>query len=84
MEYFDIHNPDAALIQPDWHGWIHHVFDETPDEMRAIEAKKDGTRVFETEKSLLKGSDATISTYVGFNEDKNAHLPHHNLTQYRL
>ena len=20
------------MIQPEWHGWMHHMFDETPDE----------------------------------------------------
>jgi len=23
------------MIQPEWHGWMHHVFDETPDEMNS-------------------------------------------------
>jgi NADH:ubiquinone oxidoreductase subunit len=32
VEYNDIHNFDASMIQPEWHGWIHHVFDETPNE----------------------------------------------------
>ena len=31
VEYGDIHNPDASMIQPEWHGWMHHVFDETPE-----------------------------------------------------
>ena len=29
-------DPDASMIQPEWHGWMHHMFDETPDEMSAI------------------------------------------------
>ena len=33
VEYADIHNPDAAMIQPEWHGWMHHMFDETPAEV---------------------------------------------------
>ena len=36
VEYADIHDPDASMIQPEWHGWMHHMFDETPDEMSAI------------------------------------------------
>jgi NADH:ubiquinone oxidoreductase subunit len=32
VEYSNIHNYDATMIQPEWHGWMHHVFDETPDE----------------------------------------------------
>tara|TARA_B110000090_G_C13077661_1_gene329743 strand:+ start:172 stop:447 length:276 start_codon:yes stop_codon:yes gene_type:complete len=27
VEYSDIHNPDATMIQPEWHGWMHHMFD---------------------------------------------------------
>lgn len=37
VEYKNIHNPDATMIQPEWHGWMHHMFDETPDEMDKIE-----------------------------------------------
>jgi hypothetical protein len=24
------------MIQPDWHGWMHHMFDETPEEMKTM------------------------------------------------
>lgn len=34
VEYANIHNPDPTMIHPDWHGWMHHMFDETPDEYR--------------------------------------------------
>ena len=27
VEYADIHNYDAAMISPDWHGWMHHMTD---------------------------------------------------------
>lgn len=37
VEYSNIHNPDASMIQPEWHGWMHHMFDETPAEMDAME-----------------------------------------------
>jgi len=33
VEYADTHNPDATMIQPEWHGWMHHMFDETPAEV---------------------------------------------------
>ena len=33
VEYADIHNPDATMIQPEWHGWMLHMFDETPAEV---------------------------------------------------
>jgi NADH:ubiquinone oxidoreductase subunit len=32
VEYSDIHNPDASMIAPEWHGWMHHVFDEIPNQ----------------------------------------------------
>ncbi len=30
VEYADIDNFDATMIQPEWHGWMHHTFDEPP------------------------------------------------------
>ncbi|CAM9156921.1 unnamed protein product [Heterosigma akashiwo] len=32
VEYKDIHNYDAAMVPPEWHGWLHHQTDYTPDE----------------------------------------------------
>eukprot|EP00600_Ochromonadales_sp_CCMP1393_P005630 CAMPEP_0174968772 /NCGR_PEP_ID=MMETSP0004_2-20121128/8334_1 /TAXON_ID=420556 /ORGANISM="Ochromonas sp., Strain CCMP1393" /LENGTH=164 /DNA_ID=CAMNT_0016218071 /DNA_START=235 /DNA_END=732 /DNA_ORIENTATION=- len=32
VEYANIHNYDPTMIQPEWHGWMHHVFDETPND----------------------------------------------------
>ena len=84
VEFADIHNPDPVLITPDWHGWMHHVFDETPDEMRLV----DGTAA---DGSLVDGqfdiervdSDAVFTTHLGLARDKTGDLPHHNLSQYR-
>ncbi|MCP5038623.1 MAG: NADH:ubiquinone oxidoreductase subunit NDUFA12 [Rhodobacteraceae bacterium] len=25
--------PEASRVSPDWHGWLHHTFDENPAEM---------------------------------------------------
>eukprot|EP00286_Rhodomonas_abbreviata_P002486 CAMPEP_0181347456 /NCGR_PEP_ID=MMETSP1101-20121128/33890_1 /TAXON_ID=46948 /ORGANISM="Rhodomonas abbreviata, Strain Caron Lab Isolate" /LENGTH=190 /DNA_ID=CAMNT_0023459675 /DNA_START=35 /DNA_END=607 /DNA_ORIENTATION=- len=36
VEYADIHNPDATMIQPEWHGWMHHMFDETPNDPQRV------------------------------------------------
>lgn len=33
VEYSNIHDYDATMIQPEWHGWMHHMYDETPDEV---------------------------------------------------
>lgn len=32
VEYADIHNFDPTMIQPEWHGWMHHMYDEVPGE----------------------------------------------------
>jgi len=37
VEYANVHDPDASAITPEWHGWMHHTFDETPDELDKIE-----------------------------------------------
>jgi NADH:ubiquinone oxidoreductase subunit len=37
VEYSNLHDPDASMIQPEWHGWMHHMFDETPQELDAME-----------------------------------------------
>jgi len=37
IEYADIHNYDASMIQPEWHGWMHHMFDETPNDPPMIQ-----------------------------------------------
>jgi NADH:ubiquinone oxidoreductase subunit len=37
VEYSNLDNPDATMIQPEWHGWMHHAFDETPQELDAME-----------------------------------------------
>ncbi len=63
VEYADIHNPDAAMIQPEWHGWMHHMFDETPDQLDQIEKDiMDTTEV----------THAIYDTHVGHIEDKEA------------
>lgn len=60
IEYADIHNPDAAMIQPEWHGWMHHMFDETPEEMEKIEKETlDTTTV----------THAIYNTHVGLIDD---------------
>jgi len=60
VEYANIHNPDATMIQPEWHGWMHHVFDETPEEMDALAAKR---RIEQT--SLHSDANAIFTTHVG-------------------
>jgi NADH:ubiquinone oxidoreductase subunit len=56
VEYADIHNPDATMIQPEWHGWMHHMFDETPDEMK-LEFEVLGS-------ALASDADATFPHHV--------------------
>jgi len=54
----NIHNPDATMIQPEWHGWMHHVFDETPAEMDALAEKR------RIERTSLR-SDAVYTHHIG-------------------
>ncbi|EKX41318.1 hypothetical protein GUITHDRAFT_112529 [Guillardia theta CCMP2712] len=37
---------DPALVPPEWHGWLHHITDTTPDEIK----RKHGDAKFLTEK----------------------------------
>mmetsp|Transcript_43192 Transcript_43192/g.119462 ORF Transcript_43192/g.119462 Transcript_43192/m.119462 type:complete len:189 (+) Transcript_43192:33-599(+) len=32
VEYANIHDYDASMIPPEWHGWMHHTYDETPND----------------------------------------------------
>ena len=83
-EYSDIHNPDPVLITPDWHGWMHHVFDETPDEMRVLEARGlNGKLAGQFDIGDRVDSDAHFTTHSGKVEDATKEFPHHDLTQYR-
>lgn len=43
VEYADIHNFDASMIQPDWHGWMHHMYDEVPGEEKPFEYRPTDT-----------------------------------------
>lgn len=31
---------EASRIPPDWHGWIHHIYDEPPSSNKALTRKK--------------------------------------------
>ena len=84
VEFADIHNPDPVLITPDWHGWMHHVYDETPDEMRLVDQQNASGQLIEGQFDIERvESDASFTTHLGLARDKTAHLPHHNLSQYR-
>lgn len=41
VEYADIHNFDPTMIQPEWHGWMHHTADEIPGEVIKVEKRGD-------------------------------------------
>ena len=43
VEYSNIHDYDASMIQPEWHGWMHHVFDETPEEAASLAFNAEAT-----------------------------------------
>jgi NADH:ubiquinone oxidoreductase subunit len=51
VEYANIHNPDPTQIAPEWHGWMHHVYDETPNEYK-----------FSKNPAIAQASDAVAAT----------------------
>ena len=71
IEYSDIHNFDASNIQPEWHGWMHHVYDETPDQ-DDLKAKFSPT---------VEHSDAKYDTHLGAFNDVS--LPQNNVSFHR-
>jgi NADH:ubiquinone oxidoreductase subunit len=74
IEYADIHNPDAAMIQPEWHGWMHHMFDETPEEMDAVE------------KDIIATTEVThaiYNTHVGRIDDKDIPILNQSTNRHR-
>lgn len=73
VEYKDIHNFDASMIPPEWHGWMHHTFDETPTEM-------DVKQALEGVKTLYK-SDALYKNHVADGKPMEYHM--HNRSTWR-
>jgi NADH:ubiquinone oxidoreductase subunit len=71
VEYSNIHDFDATMIQPEWHGWMHHVFDEVPDE----------STQFEVAPTTLE-SNAIYHDHVGYTDYKPTEQL--NLSQYRF
>jgi len=39
VEYSDIHNYDASMVPPEWHGWLHHQTDFTPDKEPSLASR---------------------------------------------
>eukprot|EP00595_Chromulina_sp_UTEXLB2642_P000034 CAMPEP_0196761828 /NCGR_PEP_ID=MMETSP1095-20130614/1123_1 /TAXON_ID=96789 ORGANISM="Chromulina nebulosa, Strain UTEXLB2642" /NCGR_SAMPLE_ID=MMETSP1095 /ASSEMBLY_ACC=CAM_ASM_000446 /LENGTH=157 /DNA_ID=CAMNT_0042111823 /DNA_START=105 /DNA_END=578 /DNA_ORIENTATION=+ len=70
IEYADIHDFDASMIQPEWHGWMHHMYDEVPGE---------GT--IKTGIPLTPVSHAVYKNHVGYSNVEP--LEQVNLTTYR-
>eukprot|EP00897_Mesotaenium_endlicherianum_P008819 jgi/Mesen1/7966/ME000422S07124 len=33
VEFKDSHNYDASTVPPEWHGWLHHINDYTPEQL---------------------------------------------------
>lgn len=46
--------PEASRISPDWHGWLHHTYDENPAESPLHHAKHQ-----KKHQDNLTGTDAT-------------------------
>ena len=73
VEYADIHNPDGAQVHPTWHGWMSHVFDETPDEWNQQFAKL----------KAAEHSDTIYENHVGLTNDEPEKLDQHTHTMFR-
>ena len=61
------------MIQPEWHGWMHHVFDETPEEARQL--------AFNAE-AIADHTHVPYFTNVGATNPVDA-KEQHNTSQYR-
>ncbi len=72
VEYSNIHNPDATMIQPEWHGWMHHMFDETPDEMPEHKTITSTTDI----------THASVNSHIGHINPRNDQ-PTTDTSQYR-
>eukprot|EP01033_Poteriospumella_lacustris_P003748 gene3748-2656_t len=75
VEYSNIHNPDSSQIPPEWHGWMHHTFDEVPSSTVSLDNQYGKTSVV---------ADALYNTHLG-KVDNSEHIKYeqHNLSQYR-
>ena len=75
VEYSNIHNYDASMIPPEWHGWMHHVYDETPEEQTKL--------VFDTI-ATTKVTHAIYNTHIGLvSGPDGSNFEQHNVSQYR-
>lgn len=76
VEYANIHNYDASMIHPDWHGWMHHVFDETPGTVDLSQQSRHGV--------ISQISHAPYKTHQG-KHDPTEHdkFAQHDVSQYR-
>jgi len=74
VEYANVHNPDATMIPPEWHGWMHHSYDETPDELDKIEKETLETTTH---------SNAIFHTHIGKIGEKVVHKEQVDTSQYR-
>lgn len=61
------------MIQPEWHGWMHHVFDETPDEFAGNFHISATTSV----------SNAIYSNHLGYVDESFQPTAQTDLSQYR-
>ena len=73
IEYSNIHNYDASMIPPEWHGWMHHVYDEVPSDYKTPEFYKTTSvshAIYNSHLGMIAGPDGS---------DKEQH----NTSQYR-
>lgn len=46
---------DPSRVPPEWHGWLHHTYDETPDQL--------GIKVHDWQKEHLPNLTGTVHAY---------------------
>lgn len=68
---------DRVVYVIRWHGWMHHVFDETPLEAANLSEKSNYVPVTEE-------SNAIYHTHLGyFDRSVNEKYPQYNISQFR-
>lgn len=64
------------MIAPEWHGWMHHVFEETPSEIKLP--------IDQIIRTVPDGSDSGYGTHLGhYDDSEHVTKAQYNISQYR-
>ncbi|KAG0561283.1 hypothetical protein KC19_9G051600 [Ceratodon purpureus] len=47
VKYADAVDYDAASVPPEWHGWLHHITDHTPEQLEALKPTRYGLEAWD-------------------------------------